>query len=62
MSKPRVKILNWAIAQGNNSFWLSGKVINHYTIGTRYAETSELIKIDFVKKEAETLNTIYELL
>lgn len=63
VDKPRAKISNWYIAYDGLS--LSGCISAHPRqdeFRTSRQLTSRLLRIDFVKKEAETENTIYELL
>lgn len=60
--KPRKKIKNIRLAPGLwPSFCLMGESIDddRFSDGTTI-KTSKLIHIDFDKREAETLNTIYE--
>lgn len=60
--KPRVKIENWqVIPSPRGGYVLLGDVIDHPELGSIYIRTSLLVRIDFARSEAETLNTIYEL-
>lgn len=62
--KKRYKIENWKLEPtGSGGFWLLGRSTEsdgRFRLGTPI-HTSRLIKIDFEKMEAETLNSIYEL-
>lgn len=59
--KPIIKIENWKIVDDYGYYHLVGKAINHPNLGTTIVSTSKLLKIDFEKMQAETLNTIYLL-
>ncbi len=60
--KPRVKLENFQITDEYGFFHLTGKAIDHNRLHPNcMVRTSKLIKIDFNKMEAETLNTIYLL-
>jgi hypothetical protein len=61
MNKPRVKLENFIITDEYGYFHLEGDAIDHPRLKTLYVSTSKLLNIDFVKMEAETLNTIYLL-
>ncbi len=65
MNKPRVKIRDWRIVPMNgigDYYRLEGHTLDHPRLSNaKDMATSYLIKIDFVASEAETRNTIYEL-
>ena len=60
-TKPIVKLEHFKITDEYGYFHLVGKAIDHPLLKTTYVSTSKLIRIDFEKMEAETLNTIYLL-
>jgi len=59
--KPKIKIKNWIITDEYGYYHLIGDVIYHPNLGSTRASTSKLLKIDFEKMTAETLNSIYLL-
>jgi hypothetical protein len=66
MNKPTAELKDWSINQSYfTSYVLYGTVYNHKARPDledgSYVRTSQIIRIDFEKKEAETKNTIYKL-
>ena len=59
--KSIVTIKNWKITDEYGYYHLVGEAINHPNLGSQRITTSRLLKVDFVKMKAETLNTIYKL-
>lgn len=64
MNKPLVKINNWKISYHplTKEHVLNGTVNAHPKLG--YCDnvvTSPILKLDFVERIAETMNTIYQL-
>lgn len=64
--KPTAELENYSIEKwSKNEYYLIGNVYNHIARPDLkdgcVVRTSKLIRIDFEKLEAETLNTIYKL-
>lgn len=59
--KSRVNLKDWKIINEFGYYGLIGIAVNHPRLGTTSVRTSKLLKIDFEKMKAETLNTIYLL-
>lgn len=63
--KPRVKCGRVSISRFNEIYWIAylDRLSDHPVLGAPRTEsqtrTSALIRADFVKKEIETLNTVY---
>lgn len=63
--KPRVKCGRVSISQYNERYWVAylDRLGDHPRLGPPRTEsqtcTSALVRVDFVKNELETLNTIY---
>lgn len=60
--KQRAGIKDWVLYKESSlgPWYFSGTVVNHPKLGTRSGvTTSKVLRIDFEKKIAETLNTIY---
>ena len=60
--KKRSTITEWQIVPMYGCYVLTGQIMNdaRFDNGT-FVRTSKLVRVDFEKKEAETLNTIYQL-
>jgi hypothetical protein len=61
---PRIE--NWTLNQhmSTGAYYLSGNIYNHpnpMILNGELSRTSFLLRIDFEKNTAETLNTLYEL-
>ena len=61
--KRRSTLCEWQVAEvSTGTYVLTGQTMNddRFDDGT-FVRTSKLVRVDFQKKEAETLNTIYSL-
>jgi len=63
VDKPQIKLKQWQLQKSmSGNFALFGVPIDHPTMGSGVEiKTSRLLRIDFEKGIAETLNTIYLL-
>ena len=65
MAKQRAKIEGWELVKINGNPALVGHITEHprqVEFKEQLQLTSDLLRIDFVQMEAETQNTIYQLL
>ena len=62
MNKPKVVLMGYKIVDATHGMWvLIGMSVDHPRLGTQMITTSRVLKIDFKKGVAETLNTIHLL-
>ena len=62
MEKQKSCLVEWQVVDFGSCYVLTGQVVNDPRFDDgEYVRTSKLIRVDFEKKEAETLNTIYTL-